>query len=51
MIWDIFFTLWLFSLMVITIIGWLVAIDCMALDWIITDVIKSKLRKWANKNK
>lgn len=49
MVAEILFGIRLFSLMVMTIIGWLLAIYCMALDWIITDVIKSKLRKLTNK--
>ena len=49
MVVEILFSIRLFAVLVLTILAWLFTIDCMALDWIITEIIKSKLRKLANK--
>jgi hypothetical protein len=49
MVAEILFGIRLFAVLILTVLAWFFTIDCMALDWIITEIIKSKLRKLANK--
>lgn len=49
MVVEILFGIWLFAVLILTVLAWLFTIDCMALDWIITEIIKSKIRELANK--
>ena len=50
MIAGILFNLILFAILLVATLGWFLTLDALALDWIIAEVIKAKLRKWANKH-